>query len=118
MKKAGLGKGDRAWARAYKKAGKELYLGLFQNPVGAKLRFDEPGAWKNQQNRTKVRPGFSVKFKGIVPKAEVLEPPHLAWFSGRGALEQEPQPAMTPIRDRIGELHDSKNNQTPPVASE
>jgi hypothetical protein len=42
-------------------------LSLFQNPVGFGT-----SSWKNRP-----KPGFSPKFKGTVPKAEVLEQPPL-----------------------------------------
>jgi hypothetical protein len=38
-------------------------MSLFQNPVGF-----VPGSWKNRS-----KPGFSIKFKEAVPKAEVSE---------------------------------------------
>jgi hypothetical protein len=53
-----------------KKKVKFTVMSLFQNPVGFGT-----SSWKNRSNRTKVRPGFSPKFKVAVPKAEVLEQP-------------------------------------------
>jgi hypothetical protein len=47
-------------------------LSLFQNPVGANLRFDGLALGK-----TGKKPGFSPKSKEAVPKTEVLEQPRL-----------------------------------------
>jgi hypothetical protein len=52
-------------------------VSLSQNPVGANLRFDEPSSWKNRLSPKLSQPGFSTKFKKAVPKAEVLEQPHI-----------------------------------------
>jgi hypothetical protein len=44
---------------------------------------DDKCFWKNRSNRTKVRPGFSIKSREAVPKTEVLEQPRLKlWFAG------------------------------------
>jgi LPS export ABC transporter protein LptC len=51
---------------------KNWYPSLFQNPVGF-----EPSSWKNRLSPKLSQPGFSVKFKEAVPKAEVSEQPHL-----------------------------------------
>jgi hypothetical protein len=43
---------------------------LFQNPVG----------FEQALGKTGRKPGFSPKFKVAVPKAEVLEQPHISKF--------------------------------------
>jgi hypothetical protein len=53
------------------------YMSLFQNPVGAKLQFDETSSWKNRLSPKLSQSGFSTKFKKSIPKAEVLEQPRL-----------------------------------------
>jgi hypothetical protein len=45
-------------------------LNLFQNPVGANLRFDVASSWKNRSE-----PDFSTKFIEAVPKTEVFGQP-------------------------------------------
>jgi hypothetical protein len=47
-------------------------VSLFQNPVGAKLRFDAPRSWRNRP-----KPGFPTEIKEAVPKAEALEQPQV-----------------------------------------
>jgi hypothetical protein len=58
----------------------DVYLGLFQNPVG----FDQA------LGKTGQEPGFSPKSKDAVPKTEVLEQPHLNYvFSFDALMEDE-----------------------------
>jgi hypothetical protein len=58
-------------------------LRLYQNPVGANLRFDETTSWKSGQ-----MPAFPLKSKGAVPKTEVLEQPRLFWGLLPGKLRR------------------------------
>jgi hypothetical protein len=51
---------------------------LFQNPVGANLRFDETTSWKSGQIGRKSGPLFPLKSKVAVPKTEVLEQPRMS----------------------------------------
>jgi hypothetical protein len=69
-------------------------LSLFQNPVGANLRFDGQALGKTGQ-----KPGFSTKFKVACqaklgfPKAEVLEqPPYKEFNTGKAFIKARQAP--------------------------
>jgi hypothetical protein len=63
-------------------------MSLFQNPVGADLRFYGQAPGKTGQTGLMSRPGFSIRTKGAVPKTEVLEQLHIDIYKGIYKIRQ------------------------------